>query len=332
MSSLPNVDALLVQWAERGFNQSSLRRPRVKGLTGLSLKARAQQNAAVPSAASVRARAGDIARRSPQVVVRISGGGKGMRHIRAHLAYITRNGQLPAIDQDADRHHGKDQLKELGDEMQLGGFPIPDQSARREAFNVILSMPEGTDADAVRLAAARFAADEFRGHQYAMVLHSYGTDPHKDPARHPHVHLCVKAMGDDGRRLNPRKQDLRRWRERFAERLREHGIDAASSSRLERLQRKRGEGQGVLHKRARGESMHTAGVGRAAAERVCWAQHLEESTIQRYKALTHILAGSSELQDRALATALATTVWHIRTNAERTQIGTDRQHDVERRS
>jgi hypothetical protein len=83
----------------------------------------------------------------------------------------------------------------------------------------------------------RFAADEFEGHRYVLVLHSFETDPHKDPARYPHVHLCVKARGEDGVRLNPRKQDLQRWRERFAERLREHGIDAAASSRLERLQR-----------------------------------------------------------------------------------------------
>jgi hypothetical protein len=174
---------------------------------------------------------------TPEVMVRISGGGRGMRHIRAHLAYITRNGKLPAFDQNDDRFQGRDDLAELGQELQVGGFPIAESSERREAFNIILSMPAGTPAEGGRRAAMRFAADEFEGHRYVLVLHSFETDPHKDPARYPHVHLCVKARGEDGVRLNPRKQDLQRWRERFAERLREHGIDAAASSRLERLQR-----------------------------------------------------------------------------------------------
>lgn len=319
MNSLPNIDALLVRWAERGFNQSPVRRIHARGLTGLSLKVRSQHNAVGASAAGVRSRTRDIAKRTPQVMVRISGGGRGMRHVRAHLAYITRNGKLPAIDQDEDRHLGKDELKELGDEFQFGGFPVADLSARREALNIILSMPEGTDAEAVRRAVMHFAADEFSGHQYAMVLHSYGSDPDKDPARHPHVHLCVKAMGDDGRRLNPRKQDLQRWRERFAEKLQEHGVDAAASSRLERLQQKRGERQSVLHKRARGESLHTVGIGGVETERAAQAQHLEKTMIQRYKELTHILAESTEHQDWTLAVTLATTLRHTHAKFERQQ-------------
>lgn len=125
--------------------------------------------------------------------MRISGGGRGMRHIRAHLAYITRNGKLPAFNQNDDRFQGWDDLAELGQELQVGGFLIAESSERPEAFNIILSMPAGTPAEGVRRAAMRFAADEFEGHQYVLVLHSFETDPHKDPARHPHVHLCVKA-------------------------------------------------------------------------------------------------------------------------------------------
>lgn len=331
MNSLANVNALIVQWAERGFNQSPVRRPRVKGLTGLKLKRKARDETPLASAADVRARVQRIVKRSPQVMVRISGGGKGMRHIRAHLAYITRNGKLPALDQDDDRHEGRDGLVGLGDEMQFGGFPIADLSERREAFNIILSMPEGTDAEGVRRAAARFAADEFQGHQYAMVLHSYGTDPHKDPARHPHMHLCVKAMGEDGRRLNPRKHDLRRWRERFAQRLREHGIDAAANNRLERLQPQRGVRQSVLQKQTRGEMMHSVGTGRAGAERLARAIFQEESMKERYKELAHILAGSVESKDRELATSLGPSLLHARGNLVRAKGVLARQRDEEHR-
>ena len=42
---------------------------------------------------------------------------------------------------------------------------------------------------------------------------------------HPHVHLVVKAEHEyGGPRLNPRKADLQRWRERFAEYMTELGV------------------------------------------------------------------------------------------------------------
>ena len=54
-----------------------------------------------------------------------------------------------------------------------------------------------------------------------MVLH--------DHQANPHVHLSVKAESKHGQRLNPRKADLHRWRETFAERLQEWGIDAEAT-------------------------------------------------------------------------------------------------------
>jgi hypothetical protein len=54
-----------------------------------------------------------------------------------------------------------------------------------------------------------------------MVLH--------DHQANPHVHLSVKAESKHGQRLNPRKADLHRWREVFAERLRAWGVDAEAT-------------------------------------------------------------------------------------------------------
>ena len=79
-------------------------------------------------------------------------------------------------------------------------------------------------------AAREFAKREFSNHQYAMVLHTFEIDPDPNPSRHPHVHLTVKTAGLDGIRLNPRKHDIQRWREGFAEVLRDQGIDATTSA------------------------------------------------------------------------------------------------------
>ena len=41
------------------------------------------------------------------------------------------------------------------------------------------------------------------------------------------IHICFpRPVNPDGVRLNPRKTDLRHWRETFAEKLREQSIDA----------------------------------------------------------------------------------------------------------
>ena len=61
-----------------------------------------------------------------------------------------------------------------------------------------------------------------------MVLH--------DHQANPHVHLSVRAESRHGQRLNPRKADLQRWRETFAEKLRGWGIDAEATRQATRGQ------------------------------------------------------------------------------------------------
>jgi hypothetical protein len=100
------------------------------------------------------------------------------------------------------------------------------QWAIREVFNIMLSMPRGTDPLIVQRTAREFAKIEFADHRYVMVLH--------DHQANPHVHLSVKAESKHGHRLNPRKVDLHRWRETFAERLCEWGVDAEATRQATR--------------------------------------------------------------------------------------------------
>jgi hypothetical protein len=59
-----------------------------------------------------------------------------------------------------------------------------------------------------------------------MVLH--------DHQANPHVHISVRAESKHGRRLNPRKTDLHRWRETFAAKLRDRGIEAEATRQATR--------------------------------------------------------------------------------------------------
>lgn len=305
MTTVIDVDAVMVDVGNRVFNSGPVRRRIRRGMTGLRL---VQLQASLTDAASrgmdakeVRKKIQSIVKRTPQVMVRISGGGKGIRHIKAHLDYISRNGQIALEDQNGDKLEGKDEVNDLRDEWQFGGFPISDRSNHREAFNLVLSMPAGTNEIAVLRAARDFAVSEFSNFQYVMALHTFDTDPDDDPSPNPHVHLCVKATGLDGLRLNPRKADLQRWRERFAERLREHGVACEATRRLHRLQPHRGERQSVRHKKARGEQFEKFGKGAASDARVQRARGSESEVLAGYRHLASALAVSVDAEDRQLA-------------------------------
>ncbi len=171
--------------------------------------------------------------RTPEVVVRVSGGAKTDAHVKDHLDYITRHGELEAADDKDDTICGKFAVAGLHDSWDLD--MSNGQGKYRQAFNLVLSMPSGTDPARLLKAAQNFARDQFGGrHRYAMVLHTQETDPHKKPPKHPHVHLIVKAEDRNGRRLNIRKVTLQIWRESFAEKLREQAIEANATKRYSR--------------------------------------------------------------------------------------------------
>jgi hypothetical protein len=175
---------------------------------------------------AIRKRIEATVRRATQVMVKVTGGGRGMAAIRAHFRYISKNGRLDIEDDRGVVERGRDALKEVERQWRYGGAFIDEEGHRREAVNIMLSMPRGTDPLIVQRAAREFAKAEFADHRYVMVLH--------DHQANPHVHLSVKAESRHGQRLNPRKADLHRWRETFAERLRAWGIDAEATRQASR--------------------------------------------------------------------------------------------------
>jgi len=170
--------------------------------------------------------------RTPEVMVKVTGGGKRRGAVAAHFAYIGRRGALE-IETDEGEFIGRpEQYKQLLDEWHLEltagqyrrqkqGGPV--RRPTKLVHNIVLSMPAPTPADKVLAAARKFAREKFSHHRYALVLH---TDQ-----KHPHVHLVVKAENELGRRLHIDKQRLRDWREDFARLMREQGIAANATSR-----------------------------------------------------------------------------------------------------
>jgi hypothetical protein len=256
------IDGLLVQWGDRLFYPSNRMKPSCTPvLTDAAVRQRAQ-------VLRQRIRA-TVERRAPQVMVKVTGGGRGMGAIAAHLRYIAKAGRLPIEDDRGAMREGRDALRAIADQWRFGGTRIPEVSERREAFNMMLSMPSGTDARVVQQAAREFAKAELANHRYVMVLHRHQANPH--------VHISVRAEGRDGKRLNPRKEDLHRWRETFAEKLRYWGIEAEASSQVtrgsrhhnERLRQRKAREQGRACERGEAANTKLTPACRHAAQVWC---------------------------------------------------------------
>ena len=311
MSSDPSIDGVLVQWGERLFY------PRNRIVNAWTPRLRGQTRAA-----AIRRRIEATVRRAPQVMVKVTGGGRGMGAIRAHFRYISKNGRLDIEDDRAVVEQGKDAVREIERQWQFGGAYIGEEGHRREAFNVMLSMPRGTDPLIVQKAAREFAKIEFVDHRYVMVLH--------DHQANPHVHLSVKAESKHGKRLNPRKADLHRWRETFAERLREWGIDAEASRQASRgeyrnrdeLWRIKAREQGRLRKdRPQKKSGEAPRLSR-------------QESLDAWRQIFTALADSKSKDDQALAKRIADFVKDmpmmtrtIAASRERQRVPSDRERE-----
>ncbi len=220
MAQPPNIDGVLVQWGDRLFYPGN-RVVKVKPQPRLDARAMQQRAAAIRERIEAT-----VVRRAPQVMVKVTGGGRGMQAIAAHFRYISKNGRLDMEDERGETIRGGDAVHELTEDWRFGGSLIDEVGYRREAFNIMLSMPRGTDPLIVQRAAREFAQTELMDHKYVMVLH--------DHQANPHVHISVRAESKHGRRLNPRKADLHRWRETFAGKLRGYGVEAEATRQATR--------------------------------------------------------------------------------------------------
>jgi len=82
---------------------------------------------------------------------------------------------------------------------------------------------------------------------------------------HPHVHLVVKAVGEQGVRLNIKKATLRRWRSEFARNLRLLGIEANATERAVRGETRKAKKDGIYRATERGDSTYQRAQAEAVA-------------------------------------------------------------------
>ena len=206
---------------------------------------------------------------APEVMVKVlTRGGQDTGAVRRHFEYLNRKGALEIETDDGLRLGGKGVERELIDDWDLD-IEEDRRSANLDArpvrrppklvHKVLFSMPPGTSPQKVLDAVKSFAREEFGlKHRYAMVLHT--DEPH------PHVHMVIKAVSEQGARLNVRKATLRAWRREFARHLRALGVPANATERAVRCEHRSPKLDGIYRAEQRENSWRTRGQ----VEEVAW--------------------------------------------------------------
>lgn len=173
-----------------------------------------------------------------------STGIKTAHHLTEAANYIARNGQMAVEDQDGTQLTREEMRERMAQWAEDQDMPATDEDLKgkraADARRLILSCPAGTDPDKVLQTARQFAKEMLKddGFDYIMALH-VKDENHPNEPDHPHVHILIKAINKDGKRLNPRKDDLKFMRERFAILARRNGIAMNATARAVRGQSER---------------------------------------------------------------------------------------------
>ena len=188
---------------------------------------------------------------APEVMAKVTGFSKGASHAKSNIDYISRNGEVELENERGDVLKGREEIKEYAKEWVKDFGDGKRWKDQRDTMHLIMSMPEGTAPEAVKQATREFAREVFgKNHEYVFALH---TD-----TSNPHTHITIKTLGHNGARLNPRKDDLQNYREKFAAAMERQGYMANATPRPTRGVVKKATRQAIKHMNERDASKVTA--------------------------------------------------------------------------
>jgi len=259
---------------------------------------------------SARSRLARIVAKRPEVMVKITGRTRGAQHLKKHFDYITRNGKLSAETKDGEVLTSREGVRALHDDWLQDNAVLAHGRNNLQAVqsvSIILSMPPGNPPDRVQEAARTWARETFADrYDWLMARH--------DDKDHPHVHVTVRSVGNDGKRLTAGPKELQEWRERFARELRRHGVEAEATPRQARGQVRKSdriavhkiEKRGALPTAKLRETDLAAQEAKAATPRPAFGweaeiEHRQRAIQQAYLDRAELLSAGNDPADRQLA-------------------------------
>lgn len=121
----------------------------------------------------LRAAAKRVTGGASEVMVKITGFGKGAGHVKAHIDYITRNGKLEMENDRGEVFNGKVEVKDFFKDWEKDFSDSKRHKNQRDTMHMVLSMPETTDPESVKSAVREFAKTTFgKNHEYVFALHT----------------------------------------------------------------------------------------------------------------------------------------------------------------
>ncbi len=217
-----------------------------------------------------------VARKLPQAVVKISSHNSGKPQVRARLHYVSREGALAIETDEGITLDGLEEVDRLVDDW---AADFGSRVNSRDTMSLVISLPAGTDADKAVDAAREFFAETFaENHEYAFAGH--------DDTDNFHMHLVVKARGRDGKPMRATRRDPQLWRQAFAEKAREQGIELDASPRWARGTGRRTPPTAVFEIRRRGETPQVD--KKAAKEAVARARDPKDRPSESERAIRSI--------------------------------------------
>lgn len=162
--------------------------------------------------------------RGKEVVIKLTGSSKNFQQWKEHLDYNTRNGELEIVADKDTKYQGLEDNKAFSEFFNHSGRTLPNDyeniKERREVLHFIFSMKEHetTPKDKLLEAVLKTIKEKYPNNASYAVFHG-DTD-------NPHIHCDLKIAGEDGKRIDVRKNDLLDMRMKFAKNLNDLGIEA----------------------------------------------------------------------------------------------------------
>lgn len=111
----------------------------------------------------------------------------------------------------------------------------------------------------------------------------------------------MRAESKQGKRLNPRKADLHRWRETFAEKLRGHGVEAEATRQATRGRTRNFDPLWCVKAKEDGRLRTSRQTTKRSANTVA----TRAAAVDAWREIARALAASGDRSDRDLAHAVA---------------------------
>lgn len=168
-------------------------------------------------------------KRNIEVMLKITGHSKvggSNSNLAAHIKYISRNEKLDIETEQGVTISGKKEINDWIEDWEEDILETRPRNSKKgnDAMHLVLSMPTGTDPEAVKKATRDFLKKNFPMHEYVFVLH---TDA---DGGNPHTHTAIKTLGFDNSKLHPNRDDLQKWREGFAAEMQNQGVENAEAT------------------------------------------------------------------------------------------------------